>query len=387
MTTPSARAGASLAAVNVGRGLHPAVFRTPRAEYLYWALLVALIPLIYITFGDQQRLERRFRSTIEHAPANVVEYVEAMKQEYQVDDATLAAVAAHLDDGMYEALPEHRLEGALFTRQSWAHWLLAVLAAGTFFALLVSMFPLGSITRRQLLMVGLFTGTAGILLLLGFQFLADWTQDVWVRGRGILVLLFYVVKFIGFSYRAADDPSTGFLLSFVGYTFGVGMCEELCKIIPLWKHFNSDAGPSWRGACMWGLASGVGFGVCEGIMYSSRYYNGIHGADIYIVRFMSCVALHAVWTTAACLTLYKLRDKISDQESILSQAGTIVAIIIIPILLHGLYDTLLKKGNPGMALVTAVASFGFMAFLIERSRAQENAATAPPAAARVYATT
>jgi hypothetical protein len=45
---------------------------------------------------------------------------------------------------------------------------------------------------------------------------------------------------------------------------------------------------------LWGMASGIGFGIAEGIMYSGRYYNGVAGADIHYVRFLSCVALHAI---------------------------------------------------------------------------------------------
>jgi len=50
-----------------------------------------------------------------------------------------------------------------------------------------------------------------------------------VRGHGIATLIFYVIKLIGFSYHAADDPENGFLLSFLGFTIGVGLCEEFTK--------------------------------------------------------------------------------------------------------------------------------------------------------------
>src|SRR5438132_8581921 len=38
---------------------------------------------------------------------------------------------------------------------------------------------------------------------------------------------------------------------------------------------SDDVEPRWNSLLMWGLASGIGFGIAEGIMYSSRYYNGI----------------------------------------------------------------------------------------------------------------
>jgi RsiW-degrading membrane proteinase PrsW (M82 family) len=84
-----------------------------------------------------------------------------------------------------------------------------------------------------------------------------------------------VVQFIGFSYSAAADPENGFMLSFVGFTIGVGFCEEFCKIMPVYMAVNGRDDMNWRGAMVWGLASGIGFGVAEGVIYSIDYYNGI----------------------------------------------------------------------------------------------------------------
>ena len=41
-------------------------------------------------------------------------------------------------------------------------------------------------------------------------------------------------------------------------------------------------------------------------------------------------------------------------------------------ILHGLYDTLLKKGFDGYALAVALASFAWLAFLIERARSNDD---------------
>jgi hypothetical protein len=42
-----------------------------------------------------------------------------------------------------------------------------------------------------------------------------------------------------------------------------------------------------------------------------------------------------------------------------------VALLIVPMLLHGLYDTLLKKDHEALALLVAVVSFGWLAWNIE----------------------
>ena len=132
----------------------------------------------------------------------------------------------------------------------------------------------------------------GVLLLIGFQYAAEWTQGQIMIGFGIRTLIFYIVKFIGFSYNCANDPRNGFLLSFFGYTLGVGLCEEICKAIPLLVRFQQLEGSSrnssntWQTACLWGMASGIGFGIAEEILYSGSQYNGMSSGLIYLVRFV-----------------------------------------------------------------------------------------------------
>jgi RsiW-degrading membrane proteinase PrsW (M82 family) len=134
---------------------------------------------------------------------------------------------------------------------------------------------------------------------------------------------------------------------------------------------RSPRGIEWRGACVWGLASGVGFGVAEGIMYSSDYYNGIHTSGIYLVRFVSCVALHAIWSAAVGLTLWHQRSRLAEDLDLKELAVVILIALAGPMILHGLYDTMLKRDMSIWALVTALASFAWLAGLIEWTRRQE----------------
>ena len=197
------------------------------------------------------------------------------------------------------------------------------------------------------------------MLLLLFQWVAMFTQGFWVRGRGIVTLVFYVVKFIGYSYRAALDPENGFILSFVGFTCAVGLCEELCKAAAVAVYLTASEKANWRGAFLVGLASGVGFGISEGITYSTDYYNGLHPGLIYAVRFASCVALHAIWAGSVAILMY-------NDQSHLSYSSLLEFILFylgIAMILHGLYDTLLKRDMPVGALVVAAVSLGWMAFL------------------------
>lgn len=115
----------------------------------------------------------------------------------------------------------------------------------------------------------------------------------------------------------------------------------------------------------------MGFGVAEGIMYSSRHYNGVYASDVYLVRFVSCVALHAIWAAAVALLIWHNQDKFYAETDWSDFLLAVLMVQGVPMVLHGLYDTMLKRDMEIAALVVAVASFGWLAFLIEYTRRQQ----------------
>ncbi len=275
-------------------------------------------------------------------------------------------------EDLFAALPDRRFSGAFLPRGTWLHWVFAIAAAGLFLGFFLLLATNRTANPVHLIGMGLFTATIGIVFLLGLQLAANWSQGVWLTGRGIIIIVFYIVKFIGYSYQAALDPNNGFLLSFMGYTLGVGFCEEVVKALPLLVAYRRPSSQGWRGAFLWGLASGAGFGIAEGIMYSSNYYNGISGPGIYVVRFISCVALHALWTGSVGITLNQRQALIQGEMAWYEFILPLVVIVGVPMVLHGLYDTLLKKEMNALALVVAVISFLFLAFQISRLHTEDD---------------
>jgi RsiW-degrading membrane proteinase PrsW (M82 family) len=333
----------------------------PLREWLYLVLAITLLPLIWATFfsGNDEKFGDRLRDQVRAHP-------EQKDRILQVIDEGKITRNAILD-----ALPGHRFDGALLARDSKTHWLFALLAAAVFFGLALLMLPATTTRPVQVFLVGLFTGTAGVFLLLALQFIASFTRGTIMTGGSILVIFFYVLKFIGFSYDAALNPNTNFFLSCFGFTFGVGLCEELCKALPLLWHYRTKSLLDWRGACLWGFLSGVGFGVSEGITYAGDYYNGVHGAGIYLVRFISCVGLHGIWAAAAGIFIYKHQNFIQDADSWYQILFNSMVLVSVPMVLHGLYDTMLKKDMDGAALAVAMISFGWLVFQVERVRREE----------------
>jgi len=320
-------------------------------QYLHWVLLLALLPLVLSTaWGISGDLEERLAQSVEKHPE--------VNPDAVAEASSLHEVAMQF--------PEHRIEGAWLPADTYWHWGLALASCGVFLSLFLGMWPVEEPRFGLLLGTGVVTGTIGILLLLGFQWVALSTDGVMVRGRGIGVILFYLVKFIGFSYRCAADGGSGFLSSFFGFTLGVGLCEELCKALPVAFYLSSDqAKRSVRLACLVGLASGAGFGISEGISYSIEYYNGIQGIGIYLIRFLSCVSLHALWAGGVAILMYRNQDHL---EYSWEAAYSFVVFYLLPaMILHGLYNTLLTQDHALLAAVTALASFMWFQWLLSRT--------------------
>jgi RsiW-degrading membrane proteinase PrsW (M82 family) len=245
-------------------------------------------------------------------------------------------------------LPDERLSGAFLGVSSLGHWLMALAATMMFLVFFMFLGSDGSTGAKQVLAVGLFTATIGIGLLLFLQ---------WI-GK------FEALKFISFSYRAAEDDQNDFYPSFLAFTLGVGLCEELTKALPIFLHRRRDSGREWRGLMIWGMASGAGFGIAEGIIHSARHYNGYVGADPYLMRFISCVALHAIWTGSTAVLFYKRHDLFEGIKAWYGWILPTLYVLAISTILHGLYDTCVKKDMREGALIVALASFGYLAYLL-----------------------
>jgi len=327
-----------------------------RRPFLFSLLLIPLF--LFTIFGNSDLRERLERAKREHA--DLAERIETV-------------------DEFLRALPGERVEGAFLSRSSWVPWGYAGAAAVGFWAILIFLFPMGRANSLHLWTVGLLIGTVGVLLLWGFQFVALYSRGL--RGGGAIgMIVLGILQFVGYSYEAALDPENGFFKSLAGYTLGVGLCEEVCKILPLAIAFRLGARLDVRGAVAWGLAMGVGFGVSEGIHYSGQYYNGLSGGEAYGVRFVSCVALHAVWSGTASLFLWSTRGEFEEPEHWYGMITPLVLAVGPSMALHGLYDTLLKRDLPLLACGVAAASYlaFFRLSAIYRRREEKAGAGALP---------
>ena len=306
---------------------------------LFWLLLLAMIPLAVLAFFPPEKVEDRIRKTLEANPAVGGKY--GFSETMPLDTFR----------EMIEALPGQRIQGALLGHNSVWHWLMAVAATAIFAGLIKFALPT-AVRAKEVLLTGLFTGTLGVLLLLGAQ-------------------TFGACCCIGAFYYAAFDPDAPFGPSLIGFVFGIGFLEETVKCLPvLFKLFRRQL-LSWRESAIIGMASGAGFGISEGIFYATRYYNGLEGADMYFVRFLSTVALHVMLSAACAIMIQRKQEHLMEDMDFINWTLTLMAIIIVPIFLHGLYNALSKHELQIAALFVSLGSFVWMWFLIRTSRGRE----------------
>ena len=362
--------------------------RTAR-DYTYLILLVALLPLFW-TITRPENAGKRLEKTLKGASPQAQARVKEIKRAMEIRGPLPEYVLPYLDEdefeslpgaNVYDGLPGGKIEGAMLARRSLVHWVFAAVSAAAFGALILAFFPRKTVRPRHLFYVGFFTGTGGIVLLLIVQALADMTRG-WIPipgagvaargffgfGGAVVSLIIWAFKLIAGSYDAALDPNANFFVSAFGFMVGVGLLEEAIKAIPLLWYTNSVGNLSWRAMILWGLASGIGFGVSEGISYSVHFYNGILGPDIYVMRFVSCVALHAIWSASVAVFIYQQRELVEAAVSPWEWINAAFTVVIVSTFLHGLYDTMMKKEMVIGGILVGIVSVGVLAMQIEHLR-------------------
>ncbi len=326
--------------------------------FVFWLLLLAMVPLAIDAFNREHDALARLRQTIEADPTLSETYAGLN------DDELNEAIGAD-EDVFFAAVPGNRIQGALLAKSSMVHWGYALVASIVFFGFVVVALPGLPARPLHLLFAGLFTGTLGVLLLTIIQ-----------------VFGMFCFCCLGAMYLAALDPSAPFGASLLGHFLGVGLCEEMIKSLPvLWRIYRPDT-CGWREACLWGMASGAGFGVSESIFYSANYYNGIETTSIYVVRFVSLVAFHAMLSASCAIFLLRHQHHLEAEQDYFEWGITFMAIITVPMFLHGLFNTLGKKGFDLAQVGLWGLSFAWLAYLIHSSRRRESglvqlAASAP----------
>jgi RsiW-degrading membrane proteinase PrsW (M82 family) len=196
----------------------------------------------------------------------------------------------------------------------WAgYWVIALYFSALWALFFYYLFKTPQVEVRTCLLCFGFTALISISLLLLLHQLWPWTT--------LLAL--------------ADSPS--FLPRFFGMFFGVGVNEELCKAaIVFWLVKRPGVHFVPQTAVFYGMISGLGFGIYEGVHYQMHINRdaGVDGAYLLnIARLTSLPFLHAVWTGIAAyfIGFAALHPR--------KRMGLWILAIGVPAVFHAVYNT------------------------------------------------
>ncbi len=185
-----------------------------------------------------------------------------------------------------------------------------------------------------------------------------------------LTVFFLTQIFIFFTWNILGIPylnpfylfiNSGFPLNFLGYIFGVGLTEEVAKLLPLLFICHKSKEPIIpQTSVYYGLMSGIAFGVFEGVQYQLNVnitfdYTGAFFLNV--LRLTSLPFLHAIWCGIAgyFIAFAKLYPKYRKSLYFLA--------IFVPAFIHGVYDTLCHYSTCLAILVTLIAVILLMTYL------------------------
>lgn len=173
------------------------------------------------------------------------------------------------------------------------------------------------------------------------------TTQVSIKKAIILFFLTQVVIFILVDILripsihplyALTGDNNGFISNLIGFTFGVGVFEEFVKLFPVYLLLRKSKEPLIpQTVVFYGLMSGIGFGVFEGVVYQLTVNSQLdYGTSFFmnIARLTCLPFLHSIW---AGISSYFLAFSFLYPKN---RHSMWVLAIFIPAILHGLYDTL-----------------------------------------------
>jgi len=229
---------------------------------------------------------------------------------------------------------------------------------------------------RTALLSCLFTALIGIALLLAVQGIGQrqlqhFTNYGPSKPGAIVTITTWV---IGWLYDGAFNPDVGVFHRILGFIFGVGLCEEFTKILPVVLFsgiFKKSSIPGDDGELglakqmiVVGIFSGLGFGLGEALLrYSPTSGNYFYGS--LVARWFSCIPGHAIWTGIVALILWINRDDLRKKSTTGKEIVFMILLITMASgLLHGIYD--LICGVWILGILMDAACIGILLILVRK---------------------
>jgi len=158
---------------------------------------------------------------------------------------------------------------------------------------------------------------------------------------GVLIVL-YLYQLPGVSSVIAATRQPSLFVRLLAYVFGVGVLEELVKVLPiLWIFVRNREPGTIREITYLGCVSGFAFGVSEAVAYSMFFAQGVARGDLplgafvvaQLTRLITLPLLHAVFSGVAAQFIAL------GVETPALRRSLILVGIGVAALSHGLYNT------------------------------------------------
>jgi RsiW-degrading membrane proteinase PrsW (M82 family) len=211
-------------------------------------------------------------------------------------------------------------------------------------------------------------------------------------GTG-LISMAILLALLGMGLESIRDPLLSSSNKFVvvaASIFTIGVPEELCKaLVILWLLFRGPSVPSLPTMVFYGLMSGLGFGIYEGMNYQmgqnfqtvENADNADQGAAMYyfsnMLRLTTLPFLHAMWTAIGAYfwSLGRVYPK--------RRYGLWLAALGIPAVLHGLHDSFCDSSPWVSLVVDFISVYALMVYLsssqkLEQALQEEGVVTPRP---------
>jgi RsiW-degrading membrane proteinase PrsW (M82 family) len=152
-----------------------------------------------------------------------------------------------------------------------------------------------------------------------------------------IFLLVYIINIPAINpFYILIEPNKGFISKLLGYIFGVGLFEEFVKLFPVYllvRKSNEPLKP--QTVVFYGLISGIGFGVFEGVIYQLTINIKLDYSSSFLMNIarLTCLPfLHSIWSGISSYFLAFAFLYPKNRKSMWFLA------IAIPAILHGVYD-------------------------------------------------
>lgn len=182
--------------------------------------------------------------------------------------------------------------------------------------------------------------------------------------RGMLVTLVAAgVSLLGIQFLSSFLPTNSWLYMLIENFILVALVEEVLKYAVVWRsaYFSSAFNEPYDGI-LYAITASLGFAALENVLYVVQ-----GGLQVAMMRAILSVPAHALF--AASMGYYLGRAKFSKHQDkvryYLKQA------IVVPILLHGVYDLLLSTQHTILAMGVVPLSVGMWVLALKQIKLAE----------------